>query len=105
MQSLKVNTEFNGIPHVMMEQTLALESAVFQAKTLLPHRKLPPLLNQILSSGLLRGVKWFETDVLGLHIGPIFKTRSLEDETIGNPKTWVSNRLTPFNNPEDERIE
>jgi hypothetical protein len=29
----------------------------------------------------------------------------LEDETIGNPKTWVSNRLTPFNNPEDERIE
>jgi hypothetical protein len=36
--------------------------------------KLSPLLKRIIpSSGLLREVKWFKTDVSGLPIGPIFK--------------------------------
>ena len=42
-------------------------------------RRLPPRLNWILaSSGLLRGVKWFETDVLGLPIGLGFKGQVLQ---------------------------
>ena len=30
-------------------------------------------------SGLLHGVKWFETDVSGLHIGPEFKGQVVRD--------------------------
>jgi hypothetical protein len=37
-------------------------------------RRIPPRFNWIIrSSGLLRCVKWFETDVSGLPIDPIFK--------------------------------
>jgi hypothetical protein len=50
----------------------------------------PPRLKLIfLSSGLLRSVRWFKTDVSGLHIGT---------------KTSGLNHLTPRNNPEDGRI-
>jgi hypothetical protein len=28
-------------------------------------------------SGLLRGVRWFETDVSGLPVGPIFKSQAV----------------------------
>jgi hypothetical protein len=46
-------------------------------KKLLSDRRFPPRLNVILSSsGLLRGVRWFETDVSGLHIGPNFKDQA-----------------------------
>jgi hypothetical protein len=47
-------------------------------------RRLPAQLKWILpSSCLLRGVRWFDTDVSGLHTGPIFKGQavSLEDGT------------------------
>ena len=33
-------------------------------------------------SGLLRGVKWFETDVLGLPIGAIFKGQAVQEEQL-----------------------
>jgi hypothetical protein len=33
-------------------------------------------------SGLLRGVKWFETDVLGLPISPIFKGQAVQEEQL-----------------------
>jgi hypothetical protein len=58
-------------------------------------------ITSIPSSGLLRGVRWFDTDVSGVPIGPIF---TLEDG-IGNPKTSVSNHLTLRNNPEAGRLQ
>ena len=80
-------------------------------------RWLPPMLNWILpSSGLLHGVRWFETDVSGLPIGPIFNAQAVQDPwhftalrlkmaPAGSPKTSVSNHLTPRNNPEYGRIQ
>jgi hypothetical protein len=59
------------------------------------------------SSGLLRGVRWFETDVLGLPIGSIFKIQAvhvLKTRSTGSPETSVLNHLTQRNNPEDGRI-
>jgi hypothetical protein len=42
---------------------------------------LPHQLKFILpSSGLLRGKRLFETDVLGLPIGPIFKGQAVQEE-------------------------
>ena len=39
--------------------------------------------NRILpSSGLLRGVRWFESDVSGLHIGSIFEGQA-ESRNVG----------------------
>jgi hypothetical protein len=41
-----------------------------------PELGLTPRLKSLLpSSGLLHGVRWFETDVSGLHIFPIFKSQ------------------------------
>jgi hypothetical protein len=46
--------------------------------------KLPLRLNEILpSSGLLRGVRWFETVVSGQHIVRIFKCQDVQDEFLG----------------------
>ena len=80
-------------------------------------RRLPPRLNRILpSAGLLRGVRWFKTDVSGLPIRPIFKGQDqdvhvsswtswpLKTWRIRSPETSVLNHLTPRNNPEDGRI-
>jgi hypothetical protein len=40
----------------------------------------PPRLNSILlSSGLLRDVRWFETDVSELPIGLIFKAQAVQE--------------------------
>ena len=73
--------------------------------------RLPPRLNWIpLSSGLLRGVRWSETDVLGL--GPTFKGPAVQEEAwplkkrqIGNPEKSVLDHLTTRNNTEDGRIQ
>jgi hypothetical protein len=44
----------------------------------MPHCRLPPRLNLILpSSGLLRSVRWFETDVSGLPTEPTFKSQDV----------------------------
>jgi hypothetical protein len=41
---------------------------------LLRDLRLPPRFKSLLpSSGLLRGVRWFDTDVSGLPVGPVFK--------------------------------
>ena len=62
------------------------------------------------SSGLLHGVRWFETDVSGLRIGPIFKVKlpkkklTLEYGT-DSPETSVSRNLMPRNNPEDGTVQ
>ena len=48
------------------------------------------------SCGLLRGVRWFETDVSRLPVCPIFK---------GQGASSVSNDVTPRNNPEDGRFQ
>ena len=46
-------------------------------------RRLPPRLNRVLSSyGLLRGVRWFETDVLGPPVGPILKGQAVLREGV-----------------------
>jgi hypothetical protein len=43
------------------------------------NRRLPPQFNSVLlSSGLLRGVRWFETDFSGLPIGSIFKGKYIQ---------------------------
>ena len=67
--------------------------------------RLPPGLNLIIpSSGLLRGVSWFKTDVSGLHIELIFKGQTvstLRMGSIGGPETSVLNQLRQRNNPED----
>jgi hypothetical protein len=62
-------------------------------------RMLQPRFNWITSSssGLLRGIRWFQTDVSGLPIGSIFKGTE-------SPTTPVSNNLTLRNNAEDGRI-
>jgi hypothetical protein len=59
-------------------------------------------------------VRWFEIDVSGLPIGPIFKDEVQEEsgkklllgqfKPIGGFETLVSNRLAPRNKPEDGRI-
>ena len=74
-------------------------------------RRLPLRLNRILpSSGLLRGVSWFKTDVLRLTICPIFEGQTVQEEVgplkmgrLGSPEKSVLNPLTPRNNPEDGR--
>jgi hypothetical protein len=44
---------------------------------------LPPRLNSVLSSsGLLRGVRWFETDVSGLRVFTIFKGQAAQEEGV-----------------------
>ena len=80
----------------------------------LRYRRLPLPLNWILpSSGLLPGVRWFETDVLGLpnpsHLQgsscPKRKTAwPLKMGPKGSTETSVSNHLTLRNNPGDVRI-
>jgi hypothetical protein len=69
------------------------------------------------SPGLLRGVKWFKTDVSGLPIGHIFKVQTvnhkpssctawpLKKRPISSPETSVSNHPTACNNPEHGRIQ
>ena len=45
------------------------------------YRKLLSRLNSVLSSsGLLRGVRWFETDASGLRIGFIFKGQDFQED-------------------------
>jgi hypothetical protein len=71
---------------------------------LLQHCWEKPRISIIPSSGLLRGVSWFETDVSELSV----QTSNVKLSTmglIGNPKTSVSNHLTPRNNPEDRIIQ
>ena len=74
------------------------------------YRRLLLKLNWILpSSGLLFGVRWLETDVLGLPTGHIFKDEAwrawpLKRGPIGSPETSISNHLTLRNNAEDGRI-
>jgi hypothetical protein len=69
-------------------------------------------ITRISSSALLRGVRWFKTDVSGLPIYPIFKGQAIQEEAsllkmrlIGSPETSVLNHLTGRNNPEDGRIQ
>ena len=57
------------------------------------------------SSGLLRSVRWFETEVSELPIGLIFKESwPLNMEQVGSTETSVLNHLKSRNNPEDGRI-
>jgi hypothetical protein len=47
-------------------------------QSLLGDRRLPPRLNWILpSSGLIRGVRWFETDVSGLPVSSVLKGQAV----------------------------
>jgi hypothetical protein len=59
-------------------------------------RRLPSRFTRVLpSSGLLRGIRGFESDVSGLHIGPIFQGQAwpLDMRLTGSPETSVSNTL------------
>ena len=69
----------------------------------------PPLKLSLPSSGLLRSVMWFDTDLSGPHIGPIFMGFADHDRPfkmghINSTETSVSNHLTLPYNPEDERL-
>ena len=74
----------------------------------IPDHRLPLQLYWILlSSGLLRGIRWFQTDVSGL---PVQSSRAKKKtswpskvEPTGSPKTLVSDNLMPHNNPEERR--
>jgi hypothetical protein len=55
-----------------------------------------------LSSGLLRSVRWFDTEGSRLSIDPVFRDKAVQE--IDSPETSVSNHLTPRNNPEDKKI-
>ena len=63
------------------------------------------------SSGLLRGIGWFDIDVSGLPIVSIFKghalqdSLTLEDGSIRSPEMPISNHPMPRNNPEDGRTQ
>ena len=63
------------------------------------------------SSGLLRRVGRFRTDVSGLPIGPNFKGQAVQEASplktgrIGSPETSFVNQPTIPNNPEDGRIQ
>ena len=59
----------------------------------------------LLSSGLLRGLGWFNTDVSGRPIGPIFKDKAVQDDRLDSPETSVWNDLTMCNNQENEIIQ
>ena len=53
-----------------------------------------------------RVIRWFDTDVSGLPIGPVFEGLYLglldpRRWVSGSPETSVSNHLTPCNNPDD----
>lgn len=69
--------------------------------TFLRDLRLPLRLKTIIPpSGLLRGVKCFETDVLGVIIGPIFSGQTVQEEAwllnmepIGCSETSISNTL------------
>jgi hypothetical protein len=75
--------------------------------------RLTPRLNWILpSSGLLRDVRWFETDVSGLRIGSILNVQAIQEDTwlskvglLGSPETSVLNHLTSRSNSEYGRIQ
>jgi hypothetical protein len=59
------------------------------------------------SSGLLHGVSWFKTDVSGLPIGSILKSRTdwpLNMGPVGSTETSVLHQITSRNNSEDGRI-
>jgi hypothetical protein len=65
----------------------------------------PRLKWTLLSSGLLRGLGWFNTDVSGRPIGPIFKDKAVQDDRLDSPETSVWNDLTMCNNQENEIIQ
>jgi hypothetical protein len=67
------------------------------------------------TSGLLRGVRWFGTDVSGAPICPALKSQAVQVD-VWTPKTLkmgkmfglemsVSNHVTQRNNPEERRIQ
>lgn len=73
--------------------------------------RLPPWVNEILpSSGLLRNISWFKTDISGLFIRFHFQgsncpiSLTLEDGTY-SLETPVLIQLRLCNNPEDRRTE
>ena len=76
---------FNGPPgqgHNKILDSLTLMTPDVY-KSHLRHRSLPPRLSRILtSSALLRDVRWFETDVSGLSMCPIFKGQTWVDPWI-----------------------
>ena len=66
----------------------------------------------ISSSGLLNGVRWFETDVSDNLSVNIFDGQFVQEDPwplkmgpVGTPETSFSKQLTSRNNPEDGRIQ
>ena len=59
------------------------------------------------SSGLLRGVRWFKTDVSGLQRSHLQRPKSwtLEMGPIDSAETSILNQLTPRNGTENGRIQ
>jgi hypothetical protein len=59
------------------------------------------------SSGILRGVSWFKTDVSWLPISSIFQVQAclFKMRPIGSPETLILNHLTSRNILEDGSIQ
>jgi hypothetical protein len=74
-------------------------------------RRLPLRMNWILPpSGLLGGMRLFETDVSGITVSRIFKSQAVQEARPLKMRptaleSSISNHLTPRNNPEDGRIQ
>jgi hypothetical protein len=86
---------------------IALPNHQFSTMFFLCDLRLLPWLSWILwSHGLLRSIRWFETDVSELPISPIFKSQAVqkEDGPISSPKMSASKPHTPNNNSKDGRI-
>lgn len=57
------------------------------------------------SRGLLRGVRWFDTDVSGLPVSLMFSLTVEDGGPIDSAETSVSNHFTLRNNHEAEIIQ
>ena len=114
---------FVNSPQVSHKFAIKREGPLVNGRSVTPKHRYMPLLHQVhtcseansivcatetrrmsilSSSGLLRGVRWFETDVSGLPIGSIFK---IQDIFLEQLYPWRWDFLKPRDNPEDGRIE
>ena len=103
--SFRVADQDSNLPHIFLIGTVNWTDSYW----ILPY------------SGLLRGLRWFETDALGLPIGSILKGQDVQDDGTNRWSCWTSwslkmgpkgssetsvwNHLTPRCNPEKERIQ
>ena len=69
------------------------------------HKELPVLTSILLPSGLLSGIRWLETDVSELPIGPIFKGQAVQEKGLSSrARVYVAGGIDGANYPESEAL-